>query len=97
MQMLAKSLIVPEKESLVIPDGSAKSCTKLIALEGRGRALIKVIGGVESIVSKKFVHTAVKLIGSRLSHDADLSTWTLAILRTICVAQYIEFPHCVDT
>src|SRR5215831_16652948 len=95
--MLAKSFVIAEEESLTIFQWPPKSRAKLIALEGWGRALIKIIRCVKCAVSKKFIYAAVKFIGSGLSHDGDLSTGALAVLGTIGIAQYIEFPHCVHS
>src|SRR5215469_16468312 len=93
--MLAESFIIGEEESLAIFEWSAKGCAKLIALEGRGGTLIKIIRCIKRAVSKKFVYAAVKFIRSGLSHDGDLSAGTLAILGAVGIAQHIEFPHCI--
>ncbi len=55
MQMLAQSFVVGKQESLVGLDRSSKSGAKLIALEGRRRALIKIIRSIECIIAEKFV------------------------------------------
>src|SRR5215471_2879728 len=95
MEMLAKSLVIAEEESLAISERSTKGCTKLIALEGWSGTPIKIVGSVERAVSQKFVYAAVKVIGSGLSHDSDLSTGALAVLGAVGIAQHIEFAHCV--
>src|SRR5215831_5475740 len=95
--MLAKSFVIAEEEGLAISERASKSPAKLIALEGRGRALIKIIRCVKCAVSKKFVYAAVKFIRSGLSHNCDLSTGALAVLGAVGIAQHIEFPHCVHS
>ena len=93
--MLAESFIIGEEESLATSERPPKSRTKLIPLEGGGRAFIKIIRCVQRSVSKKFIYAAVKFIGSRLRHNGDLSTGTLAVLGTIRITQHIEFPHSI--
>src|SRR5215831_11660116 len=93
MKVLPQSFIVPKEECLSSTNRATQRRSKLIALERRRRALIKIIRSVQRAVSQKLIRASVKIIGSRLRDNRDLPARPLPILRTIRVAQNVELPH----
>ena len=59
VQVLAQSFVVAEQEGLAGSDGASERGAKLVALERRCRALVKIIGRVESVITQEFKYGAM--------------------------------------
>src|SRR5579884_2036616 len=82
-KMLAKALIIPEKENLVLANRSAQRSAEDIALKLRRVALIEVIASIEGVVAQKFVSGAVDLVRARCSHNAHLRARSFAVFGAV--------------
>ena len=96
MKVLAEAFVVPEEKGFVFLRRSAEGCSELVALKGRGGALIEIVGGVERVVAQKFVDRSVEMFG-RSGDDNDLAAGTLAEFGAVIVAQDVEFLDGIDT
>ena len=96
MEVLAEAFIVAEEECFIRMDRAAKGGAELVALEGRGGALIEEIGGVEIVVTDKFECGAVELVAARAGGDNDLASRALAELGAVRVALDVEFADGVN-
>ena len=96
MQILAEALVVGEHEGFVRVERSANRRTELVALKGRGRALIEEISSVERVVAQEFIRAAVPLVTAGLGDDYHLRARVLAEFGAIGIALHIKFAHRIN-
>src|ERR1700676_637909 len=96
VEMVAEAFVVGEEEGFVALDGPAAGYSELIALKGRGVALIEEVGSIERVVAEEFENGAVPLIGAGLRDDGDLAAGALAVLGAVGIALHVEFADGFD-
>src|SRR5215471_18819225 len=91
---MAKPFIGSEQEHLVLLDRASQSASKLIASVRRSAiGLIEEVAGVQGVVTQNLKRAPVDLVGSRGSHNGDLSSGPFSILSAVGVRADVEFPH----
>ncbi len=76
----SRSLIIGEKENLVLPDRAADGSPELVLVKraARGR---KIVAGIEIRVAQEFEDIAVECVGAGLRDHVDLASAELAVFR----------------
>src|SRR6266850_818901 len=90
-----RSLVVGEKEDLILLDRTTYGSSELVLLEDvspRG----KEIFGIEVCVSQKLEAAAMELVGSRLGHNVYNAAAVIAVLRIEVVGQYTELGDRIE-
>src|SRR5262245_5856404 len=91
---MAKPFKGPEQEHLVLLDRTSQRSSELIASVRRSaNSVIEEVAGIQGSVTEKLKRAPVKLVGSRGSHNGDLSSGPFSILSPIGVRENVEFPH----
>src|SRR6185437_4009513 len=98
-QVKARTLIVREKEELVLLDGSAEGGSVFIPALARGRHAIEVIAplvGVEKVIAEILEQVAVEAVGPALQADADHSAEELAVFGIRVIGKNLELLNGID-
>jgi len=78
------SLVVREKEGLILDDGSAERATKLVVVErGLGAGRVEEVARIECVVAEVFDCRSVKRVRSAFGHDVNHRSGIPAVFRLV--------------